>query len=220
MTQDFLLSDAAQTLRLEAVMRMSEKEARQAFARIRWQERNGKPACSRCDCEELYTCTAEKLWKCKGCGYRFSLTSGTIFASRKLPFRDILVALAIFANGDKKHSAMQLSRDLDVQYKTAFMLSHKIRDTLNAQNKGLTVISAKQQRRRAVAASRQPGTTEPVAVASGTLSEGDMTNSKIKEIDRRLAQIANAMSNLEGEREGLQFTRRLLTRKQPANDEG
>jgi transposase-like protein len=130
-TQNFLLSAAARTLSLETVMRMSEKEARQAFARIRWHERNGTPACSRCGCEELYICTAEKLWKCKGCGYRFSLTSGTIFASRKLPFRDMLVAIAMFANGDKKHSAMQLSRDLDVQYRTAFLLSHKIRDSVN-----------------------------------------------------------------------------------------
>jgi transposase-like protein len=137
MTQHFLLSAAARTLRLEAVMRMSEDEARRAFARIRWHERNGEPACPRCGGVEPYFYTAEQLWKCKGCGYRFSLTSGTIFASRKLPFRDILVAIAFFANGDKKHSAMQLSRDLDVQYRTAFLLAHKIRDSLNAKNKGL-----------------------------------------------------------------------------------
>jgi hypothetical protein len=47
-----------------------------------------------------------------------------------------------------------------------------------------------------------------------------MSNNEIREIDRRLAQIANAISKLEGERDGLMFTRRLLTRKQPANDEG
>lgn len=45
-----------------------------------------------------------------------------------------------------------------------------------------------------------------------------MTIKEIKEIDRRLSQIANAISTLEGEREGLQFARRLLTRKQPADD--
>src|SRR5262249_35791240 len=100
--QNFLLSDAARTLSLDAVMRMNETEARQVFAAIRWHDRNGKPACPRCGCEEQYSCTAEQLWKCKGCGYRFSHTSGTIFASRKLPFRDILAAIAIYANGDKK----------------------------------------------------------------------------------------------------------------------
>jgi hypothetical protein len=46
------------------------------------------------------------------------LTSGTIFASRKLALRDILSAIAIFMNGAKGHRALQFSRDLRVQYKT------------------------------------------------------------------------------------------------------
>jgi len=36
-------------------------------------------------------------------------------------------------NGAKGHSALQLSRDLDVQYKTAFVLSHKIREAMTAE---------------------------------------------------------------------------------------
>ena len=36
-------------------------------------------------------------------------------------------------NGAKGHSALQLSRDLDVQYKTAFVLSHKIREAMASQ---------------------------------------------------------------------------------------
>jgi hypothetical protein len=60
-------------------------------------------------------------------------------ASRKLPLRDILAAIAIFVNSAKGHSALQLSRDLDVQYKTAFVLSHKIREALSNTNKGKTL---------------------------------------------------------------------------------
>ena len=132
MSQHFLLSSAARTLSLAKVMRMSEAEARATFQRVRWHENGGQPYCSRCGCLELYTCKSENLWKCKGCGYRFSVTSGTIFASRKLSLRDILAAIAIFVNGAKGHSALQLSRDLDVQYRTAFVLSHKIREALCA----------------------------------------------------------------------------------------
>lgn len=47
----------------------------------------------------------------KGCSHQFTVTSGTIFASRKMPVRDYLLAIAIFVNGAKGHSAMQLSRD-------------------------------------------------------------------------------------------------------------
>ncbi len=43
------------------------------------------------------------------------------------------MAIAIFVNGAKGHSALQLSRDLDCQYKTAFVLAHKIRESLASE---------------------------------------------------------------------------------------
>ena len=73
------------------------------------------------------------------CDHQFSLTSGTIFASRKLAIRDILAAIAIFTNGAKGISALQLSRDLDVQYKTAFVMAHKLREAMAAEDKGKQV---------------------------------------------------------------------------------
>jgi len=81
----------------------------------------------------LYNLPRRKMWRCKGCPCQFSVTSGTIFASRKLSIRDILAAIAIFTDGANGHSALQLSRDLDCQYKTAFVLSHKIREALAAE---------------------------------------------------------------------------------------
>ena len=53
-----------------------------------------------------------------------------------MDLRDILAAIAIFVNGAKGHSALQLSRDLDCQYKTAFVLSHKIREAMAAEQAG------------------------------------------------------------------------------------
>jgi hypothetical protein len=41
------------------------------------------------------------------------------------------MAVAIFVNGAKGHSALQKSRDLDVQYKTAFVLSHRLREVVS-----------------------------------------------------------------------------------------
>ena len=42
-------------------------------------------------------------------------------------------------NGAKGHPALQLSRDLDVQYKTAFVLQHKLREALAAEKANSTV---------------------------------------------------------------------------------
>jgi transposase-like protein len=130
MAQHFLLSSAARTLSLSVVARMSEDEARATFQAIRWADNDGSPYCPRCGCADFYHLATQRRWKCKGCGHQYSVTSGTIFANRKMAVRDILLAIAIFVNGAKGHSALQLSRDLDCQYKTAFVLAHKIREAL------------------------------------------------------------------------------------------
>jgi len=133
MAQHFLLSTAARSLSLAKVARMTEEQANSAFQAIRWVETEGKPVCPYCECDACYTFKARRIFKCKACQKQFSVTSGTIFASRKLPIRDYLLAIAIFVNGAKGYAALQLSRDLDVQYKTAFVLSHKLREAIAAE---------------------------------------------------------------------------------------
>ncbi len=130
MSQHFLLSPAAKTLSLVKVMRMSHDEARDAFRHIRFADTDGSPYCPACGCCEAYDLKTRRVYKCKGCAKQYSLTSGTIFASRKLAIRDILAAIAIFINGAKGYSALQLSRDLGVDYKTAFVLLHKVRESI------------------------------------------------------------------------------------------
>lgn len=137
MSQHFLLSAKARTLSLSKVLRLSDDEAFEAFKEIRWAGNDGEPVCPKCGCVAVYTYKARKIFKCQGCNAQFSITSGTIFASRKLKLRDILAAIAIFVNGAKGISALQLSRDLDVQYKTAFVLAHKMREAMASETSGL-----------------------------------------------------------------------------------
>src|SRR5688572_2673588 len=115
---------------------MAEDEARATFRSIRWAATDGEPVCPKCGCVACYEYASRPIFKCKGCLHQFSVTSGTIFASRKLPVRDYLLAIAIFVNGAKGYSALQLSRDLSVTYKTAFVLAHKLREAMAAEHKG------------------------------------------------------------------------------------
>lgn len=135
MAQHFLHSPAAKTLSLAKVLRMSDQEAETSFRMIRWADTDGEPVCPECGCLEHYNLKSRPVWKCKGCAKQFSLTSGTIFHSRKLSVRDILGAIAIFVNGAKGYSALQLSRDLCVDYKTAFVLLHKCREAIGLARK-------------------------------------------------------------------------------------
>ena len=70
------------------------------------------------------------------CGKDFSITSGTLFASHKLPLRGYLAAIAIFCNEVKGKSMLALSRDLGLSYKTAFVLAHKLREAMSEEMKG------------------------------------------------------------------------------------
>lgn len=130
MAQHFLLSAKSRTLSLKAIYQGGEDKAYETFCQLRWYMTNGEPVCPRCGCLEPYSITTRRKFKCRGCQHQFSVTSGTIFASRKLSFTDLMAAICIFVNGAKGISSVQLSRDLDVQYKTAWVLAHKIREAI------------------------------------------------------------------------------------------
>jgi transposase-like protein len=130
MAQHFLLSSAAKSLSLATVARMSEEEAWDALRLIRWSDTKGEPVCPRCGCLDSYTYRTRKVFRCKGCKHQFTVTSGSIFSSRKMAIRDYLLAIAIFVNGAKGHSALQLSRDLSCNYKSAYVLAMKLREAV------------------------------------------------------------------------------------------
>jgi transposase-like protein len=185
MAQHFLLTAAARTLSLKAIFRMSDDEAHGTFQAIRFASNDGNAFCPRCGSTEVYTYAARRIWKCKACQHQFSVTSGTIFASRKLPVRDYLAAIAIFVSAVKGISALQLGRDLDVQYKTAFVLAHKLRE--------------------AIAAEQLEGQLSGVVEVDGAYFGGHIKQENIKaeRKDRRLAAAAKRQSVIvAGQRDG------------------
>ena len=133
MSQHFLLSAKARNLSVRRVFEMNDDQAFKVFKKVRWG--SGKEVtCPMCGVvREHYFIATRKQWRCKDCKHTFSVTSGTIFAFHKLSLKMHLAAIAIYTNAVKGISALQMGRDLDVQYKTAFVLTHKIRESLMAQ---------------------------------------------------------------------------------------
>lgn len=174
--QHFLLSAKARTLSLRDVLRMTDDQAMMMFRAIRWASTEGEPVCPDCGCLGCYEYASRPIFKCKGCGKQFSVTSGTIFAGRKLTIRDYLVAIVLFINAAKGMSSLQLARDLGVQYKTAFVLTHKLREVMAAEMKGMVL----------------NGTVE----VDGCYVGGHVrpANRKMDRVDRRLAE------NMSGKR--------------------
>lgn len=130
MSQHFLLTAKARTLSVRKVMELTDEQAFQVFKEVRWGL-GEEVACPDCGSyRKHYFIKTRRQWRCKDCNHTFSVTSGTVFAFHKLPLRDYLAAIAIYTNAVKGLSALQLGRDLGVQYKTAFVLAHKIRESL------------------------------------------------------------------------------------------
>jgi transposase-like protein len=114
---------------------MPDEEVERIFIRLRWQDNNGEPYCPHCGCLKVYQGRrrGSPRWQCKACFKEFSITSGTLFANRQMPLRSYLMAIAIFANEVKGKSMLAMARDLGVQYKTAFVLAHKMREALASE---------------------------------------------------------------------------------------
>lgn len=99
-----------------------------ALRRARWPETDGEPVCPRCDCAEAYDIPTRRKFKCKACHHQFSVTSGTIFASRKLNDEKLLQPIKSLETWPI--TIESLGQLLGVQRKVAFVLRAKILEAL------------------------------------------------------------------------------------------
>lgn len=131
--QHFLLEAQARKISLPEVAEWDDETVRATIQELRWPETDGETVCPKCGCVDPHYCLrTREQWRCKGCGHIFSITSGTWLASTKLPLKKILFGIVALANAVKGMSAMQLMRHMDVQYKTAFVFYHRLREALYA----------------------------------------------------------------------------------------
>ncbi len=86
--------------------------------------------CPKCSAKRPYWIRTVRLWHCRECGYRFSLTSGTIFHRSRTPLRKWFIAIYLMCTAKKGVPAKQLERALGVTYKTAWRMSHQIRQAM------------------------------------------------------------------------------------------
>lgn len=118
MPQHFLLTAEARSLSVRDVFALSDEAAFDLFRELR-SGKGEEVVCPECGVvERHWFLPSRRQWRCKACAHTFSVTSGTIFAHHKLPLRVYLGAVAIYTNAVKGLSALQMCRDLGVQYKT------------------------------------------------------------------------------------------------------
>jgi len=68
--------------------------------------------------------------ECKQCGYRCSVTAGTIFHKTRTPLTSWFWAIYRMSHDKKGISAVQLMKEIGVNYTTAWLMRHKIRKAM------------------------------------------------------------------------------------------
>jgi transposase-like protein len=124
------------TLSLLAPQFQDADSARAYLENVRWPD---GPVCPHCGSVEAYRLKAKEgsktgarpgLCKCKACRKQFSVTVGTVFESSRIPLNKWLLAVYLLCSSKKGFSAHQLHRSVDVTYKTAWFMMHRIREAM------------------------------------------------------------------------------------------
>jgi transposase-like protein len=115
-----------------------EDAARQHLESVYWPH---GPVCPHCGGTERNTRlqgTAHRagLLYCADCKSQFTVTVGTVFERSKVPLHKWVFATHLMCASKKGISSKQLERMLGVTYKTAWFMSHRIREAMNIEPKG------------------------------------------------------------------------------------
>lgn len=115
----------------EHMKRFPDEEAcKRVLFQARWPD--GNVRCPRCDNENVHPVKAKPWhWQCRNCqknGYRFSITSRTIFDNAKYPLGTFFQVLYLMIQSKKGVSANQIHRMIGSgSYRTAWYICHRLR---------------------------------------------------------------------------------------------
>lgn len=101
----------------------AEPQCHEALFKLRWPSGFTCPECGNSTYCELNT---RNLYQCHRCHHQTSLTAGTIFHGTKLALTKWFLAIYLLTQRKKSIPALQLMRELGVNYNTAWKLKHKI----------------------------------------------------------------------------------------------
>jgi transposase-like protein len=132
-------TDADLNLDSLAKLFVDEDAAREWLESKRWSK--GR-FCAHCGCLETYKLTAKPgskspvrpgVYKCKACRKQFTVRIGTIFEESKIPISKWLAAIHLMTSSKKGASSHQIARELDITVKSAWFLTHRIREAMKQE---------------------------------------------------------------------------------------
>lgn len=116
-----------------------DQKAREYLESLRWPD---GPVCPHCGSVKAPYALQGKahrpgVRKCADCREQFTVTVGTVFERSKIPLSKWLMATHLLCSSKKGMSSHQLHRTLGVTYKTAWFMTHRIREAMKDSGEGV-----------------------------------------------------------------------------------
>jgi transposase-like protein len=102
----------------------SDNKCREYLEELAWPD---GVRCPRCKSEKISRIEKRHQYDCDSCRYQFSVMAGSVFHDSHLPLWKWFAAVYLMCESKKGMSANQIKRTLQVSYKTAWYLCHRIR---------------------------------------------------------------------------------------------
>lgn len=113
---------------LEVVRRFdSQTKCLRRIEKLRWP--NGV-RCPRCNADTVSWIRTRHKFECSRCKYQYTATTGTVFHKTFIPLSKWFMAIYVMCSSKKGISANQIAGDLDLPYKTAWSMYHRIRQAM------------------------------------------------------------------------------------------
>jgi transposase-like protein len=90
--------------------------------------------CPRCGRQRAYYLAHRNLFQCQGCHYQTSVTANTIFHKTRTPLKKWFWAIYLVATHKNGIAARHIHRQLNIRFKTAWTMVHKIRQAMKKGN--------------------------------------------------------------------------------------
>ena len=91
--------------------------------------------CKKCKGKEHYWLSTISYYKCKSCGFRTSLKSGTVMENSKLPYQHWYMAFMLVSSTKKSFSALEIQRQIEHKfYEPIWAMMHKIRRVMGQRD--------------------------------------------------------------------------------------
>ena len=110
----------------------NEDACREHLYKMRWPEGFVCPKCGVID--EPFNISSRNLYQCRHCNHQASVTAGTVMEKTRVPLLKWFWAIFMMSTDKRGCSAVQISKELNLCYSTAWFLCHRIRSAMGARD--------------------------------------------------------------------------------------